>query len=173
MIKLFETADVTIAACIAVLGALIALLQIKANIISSARINWTIKIRELTAELRSLSLELQQRAFLFRDNKVKGKSEQEVSQLLWDFKEETIDRVIKIDQKCREIILHLNPVEKRNKDQREFQKLIESWSDSIDTMKIISGEAWKKNDVDSLQNEARFVIKKAWDDSKTFKLREF
>ena len=172
IIKLFETADVTIAVCIAVLGAFIALLQIKANIISTARINWAIKIRELTAELISSSLELQQRAFLFRDLTVKGKNAQEVSQLLWDFKEKNINRVIKIDQKCREILLHLNPIEKKNKDQRKLQALIEKWRDSIDNKEIIFGEAWTKVVVDALQNEARIVIKTAWDDAKTFKLRE-
>lgn len=172
LIKLFETADVTIAAFIACAAALIALLQVKANIISTARIEWADKMRKLISELVSSSLELQQRVLLLKQES-KGKNETQISDMLWGFKKENVNLVISIDQKARELVLHLNPNKKSNIDQIKLISMISSWRNGLDNLSgILQGSMWSKTEVEALVNEGRIVIKKAWDDAKTFKILE-
>lgn len=172
VLEFFNKADVTIAAIIAVIGAFLALLQIKANIISTARINWAIKIRELTAELIASTLELQQNAIVFKEKHFVNKTPKEISELHLKFREANISNVIKIDQKCREILLHLNPYKNKNQDQRKFEELTNVWRDSLELEQIFYGDTWNKENTEIFQIEARKVIKRAWDDAKCFKIRE-
>lgn len=150
---------------VVLLAGLLALFQVKANIISTARIEWTqnlrLNISSFLSETDILNYNLRE----VLDLSNQGKTTE--AKKLYDEQKENFK---KVHNYGNQIILFLN--NKEETQQKEFQKLVSDYLNK-------STHGKHSQDIDklqSLQNEivskAQDILKRAWEDAKTFKMSD-
>lgn len=150
---------------VALLAGLLALFQVKANIISTARIEWTqnlrINISSFLSEIEILNYNL--REVLDLNNQ--GKTVE--AKQLYD---EQKDNFKKVHNFGNQIILFLN--NKKETQQKELQELVSEYLNK-------STHGKYSVDIDNLQtlqndivSKSQDILKRAWEDAKTFKMSD-
>lgn len=150
---------------VALLAGLLALFQVKANIISSARIEWTQNLRKVVsqylAEITILNYNLRQVFELHNEGK------EEEAKKLYDNQVESFK---KVNEFGNQIKLFLN--NKKETDHSELQKCIEIYYNKA-THRKDSNEI---DELEKMENEiitkSQEILKQAWEDAKTFNIKE-
>jgi len=147
---------------IGLLAGLIALFQVKSNVISSSRITWIENLR-LTVSDYCVEVLVHTNVLvnIFKDSK--GMSEPEIDELSKMYYSEIVDsriRMLKLENKLR---LYLNSKESDHKDIEdsiyEISKLLDVKMNDQRLNKI-------EEEVEKINRRTKVVIKKEWDRSK-------
>lgn len=150
---------------VALLAGLLALFQVKANIISSARIEWTQNLRKVVSQYLSeiifLNYNLREVLKLYNENK-----KQEAKNLY----DKQADSVKKVNEYGNQVKLFLN--NKKETEHFELQKSIEKYYE-----KATHGKYSKEIDeLDKMEKQiiskSQEILKQSWEDAKTFKLSD-
>lgn len=150
---------------VALLAGLLALFQVKANIISTARIEWTqnlrINISSFLSETEILNYNLRESLDLNHE----GKTDE--AKKLYDNQTENFKKVHNFGN---QIILFLN--NKEETQQKELQALVTEYLNK-------STHGKHSQDIDKLQSlqkdivsKSQDILKQAWEDAKTFKMSD-
>ena len=150
---------------ITILAGFLALFQVKANIISSARIEWAQNLRKVISsflsEVMIINFTLRRTLDLHDDGKT-DEAEKIYNQQTENFK--------KVYEYGNQIKLFLNNQEEPKHE--ELQKLINKYLED-------STHGWKSQKIDKLKDleieiikKSQLLLKEAWEDAKTFKLRD-
>ena len=153
---------------VAFLAGLLALLQVKANIISTARIEWTQSLRGnlscFLSEAKVLNVNLKI-VVKHLDNGEKGKAQKHYEESLENFK--------KTHEYGIQIKLFLN--NQKENEHRELQDLVKKYFKNVD-IDSCDFELDKINILEELQDQiienSQKILKQAWEDAKTFKARD-
>jgi len=153
---------------VAFLAGLLALLQVKANIISTARIEWTQSLRGnlscFLSEAKILNVNLKIVIKLLENDEKKRAQK---------FYEENLENLKKTHEYGTQIKLFLN-----NEDEKEHQELQDLVKEYLQNINIDSQdfEYEKINTLEVLQDQiienSQKILKQAWEDAKTFKARD-
>lgn len=150
---------------VVIIAGLLALFQVKANIISSARIEWTQKLRKtlslFLSEVMHINLNLRDIASKYNGTNKDEAGESYIKQY---------DNFKKVNEYASQIKLFLN--NQKEPDHQDLQKKIDEY-----VFKATKDPNF--DDVKSLDDmEAKIIelsqkiLKQAWEDAKTFKLRD-
>ena len=150
---------------VALLAGFLALLQVKANIISSARIEWTQNLRKLISqyisEIMILIYNLREVTRLYDI----GKTEE--AKVIYDNQTDSFKKVLDLGT---EIKLFLN--NKKESNHSDLQAYIEEYYEKATHSKTNS----QLDQLDKLQDKiitkSQEILKQAWEDAKTFKIRD-
>lgn len=150
---------------VALLAGLIALLQVKANIISTARVEWTQNLRNnissFLAETEILNYNLRE---VLELNK-QGNSTQ--AEALYKAQTENFK---KVHNYGNQILLFLN--NKKESQQKELQQLVVEYLNKSTHGKY-STEVDKLDELQKdIISKSQDILKQAWEDAKTFKLTD-
>lgn len=150
---------------VVVIAGLLALCQVKANIISSARIEWTQNLRKtlslFLSEVMNINLHLREMASSYDSSNKDEFREKYIKQY---------DNFKKVNEYACQIKLFLN--NQKEKDHRDLQVYIEKYVDKATKDKEFDDIDY----LDDMQNiiieTSQKILKQAWEDAKTFKLRD-
>jgi len=150
---------------VALIAGLLALFQVKANIISSARIEWTQNLRKTVSSFLAEVMILNYNLRKVLDLTNAGKNSD--AKILYDQQTENFKKVFEYGNQIK---LFLN-----NKDETEhtdLQIIIEDYLDKSthgkDATEIENLEEKQKEIISKSQD----ILKKAWEDAKTFKIKD-
>ncbi|RFC54985.1 hypothetical protein [Brumimicrobium aurantiacum] len=150
---------------VALIAGLLALFQVKANIISSARIEWTQNLRKIVSQYLSEIMILNYNLRIVLDLGEKGK-EQEAKDL-YNKQTESFKKVFEYGNQIK---LFLN--NKKETEHSELQDCIQEYFN-----KATHGKGSTEIDeLETMQEEIIFksqqILKQSWEDAKTFKIKD-
>lgn len=150
---------------VALLAGLLALFQVKANIISSARIEWTQNLRKVVSQYLSEIMILNYNLREVLELNDKGKKQEAK-----DLYDKQADSFKKVNEFGNQIKLFLN--NKKETEHSELQNCIQVYYD-----KAVHGKGSNEVDeLDKMQKEiiskSQEILKHAWEDAKTFKIKD-
>ena len=145
------------------LAGLIALYQVKSNVISSSRIKW---IEDLRLYLSEYCVGILDTATIIQNiiDSCKEKSEEEGLKIVERDYHMYFKSRSETDKLCKKIILHLNT---GDKNQDKIEKIIKETSFHINKKSIIAYDTGKlENKVDEIIKVAKVIFRDEWKKSK-------
>lgn len=148
---------------LALIAAIIALYQVKSNIISNARITW---IENLRNAITDYTVEVLSYVVIIHNimNKAKGKSNDEIKNIVKKEYQLCFDSLKKIDILGKKILLYLNSEEKEHKKIETKIKNIRTNLIKDHIQKL--GKDKIESDIQEIIETSKCIFKKEWTKSK-------
>lgn len=150
---------------VVVAGGLLALMQVKANIIASARIEWAQNFRKLVSKLLTdtnmLNFHLKQ-VIELEKNKKMDEAEKLYNQKIELFKE--------VNESANQIKLFLN--NHKENEHIQLQKLIEEYITTVSVYKSLHDSNKLIEMEQDIIKQTQQMLKQTWEDAKTLNVKE-